>query len=428
MNKKTGTIFLALAAALLMNGSLFSNVFSKRGNITRLTRSGNNSVHYPCLSDDGQWMLYVLKTENGEKTTQSLRIMNVDTGQEKKLFQDKQSVAPRPYEGVSLLIGTKPPVLSGDGRVAVFLMSLDQPENILDHYLAVINTDGTGLKILSFPIESLHEKDWKSLDFKGDEWERIAHYAASSDGTRVACVMKGHLGPARYGNASAIIRIDLRSGEKKTILGPDFTGQQWVWESHPSCPLLGGGWAFGISGAGDKILFGAQSSEDKLDYDLYLSNWEGTRIQKITDFHDRWFSLAELSEDGKKVVFYYAGMKKQGMGTYVVDSQGSSVRYLKSMLSPKVEFYDLSGNGKYIVYKLIYDGAFLDCDTGEGGIIFDSDTQGYVSGLIPMDFPQYPAFWGPKIISYDGSKIIISGIPEGKRNPEFYLLRFVTGQ
>jgi Tol biopolymer transport system component len=426
--KKTGKTFIALAIIFLGSGYLFSDVYKNQGYIVRLTHSGNDSVHYPCLSDDGQWMLYELATKNGEEIIKSLKIMHIDTGEEKELFQDKKTVAPDPYENVPLLIGTKPPMLSGNGRVAVFVLSLGQPENILDHYLAMVNTDGTGFKIISFPMDALQEKDWKALKFESSEWERISHFAVNSDGSRVACVMKGHLGPVRYGNAGAIVLVDTNTGEKKTILAPDFNGQQWEWTAHPSQPLLGGGWAFGISGSGDRILFGAQSSDDKLDYDLYLSDWEGSQIQKITDFHDRWFSLAELSVDGKKVVFYYTGTKKQGMGTYSVDSTGSSIRYLESPLSPTVEFYDLSGNGRYIVYKLIYDGVFLDCETGDGEILFDRDTQGYVSGVIPMDFPQFPAFWGPRIMSHNGARIIISGIPEGKQFPEFYLLSFETKQ
>jgi hypothetical protein len=423
-NSKTGHIFIILTVAFLAAGSLFSDVFDNQGRIRRLTHSGNNSVHFPSLSDDGHWMLYVLETSTGEDITKSLRIMNVDTGEETELFEDGKWAAPEPYEGLALHLGTKPPMLSGNGQRAVIVLSLDQPENILDHYLAVLNTDGTGSKIFSFPIEALQEKDWEALDFAGNEWERISHYAVNSDGSRVACVMKGHLGPIRYGNAGALIFVDTETGEQKTVLAPDFNGLQWEWTSHPSQPLLGGGWAFGMNGSGDRILFGAQSSDDKLDYDLYLSDWEGTRVTKITDFKDRWFSLAELSQDGTKVVFFYTGKKKQGIGTYMIDSEGSELVYLKSSLSPKVDYYDMSGNGKYILYKYIYDGILLDCETGEGRVAFDQNTPGYVSGLVPMDIPKFPAFWGPRIMSLDAQRILISGIPEGKQDPEIFLLSF----
>ncbi len=426
MKNKTGHIFIALAIAFFVTGSLFPDVFDNQGHIRRLTHSGNNSVHFPCLSDDGHWMLYVLETANGEEIIKSVRIMNIDKGEEIELFQDGKWAAPEPYEKLSLHLGTKPPLLSGNGRRAAFVLSLGQPENILDHYLAVINTDGTGLKIFSFPIAILREKDWKAMDFAGNEWERISHFAVNSDGSRVACVMKGYLGPIRYGNAGAIVLIDTESGEQKTILAPDFNGKQWEWTSHPSRPLLGGGWAFGLSRSGDRILFGAQSSDDTLDYDLYLADWEGIRITKITDFQDRWFSLAEMSQDGTKVVFFYTGKKKQGIGTYMIDVERSELVYLRSPLTQKIEYYDMSGNGRYILYKNIYDGIVLDRETGAGQIAFDQNTPGYVTGLVPMDFPRFPAFWGPRIMSLDAKRILISGIPEGKRNPEIYLLSFET--
>ncbi|UCE42598.1 MAG: hypothetical protein JSV17_06490 [Candidatus Aminicenantes bacterium] len=426
MRKKIGMISIVLIVIVLMTGPVYSDVFPNQGRIKRLTHSGNNTVHYPCLSEDGKWMLYVLEISNGEEITKSIRLMNIDTGKETELFRDKSKMAQEPYENISLLIGTKPPVLSGDGRVAFFVLSLDKPENILDHYLAMINTDGTGFRVFSFPIEDLQGKDWKTLDFKGNEWERISQFAVSFDGGHVACVMKGHLGPVRYGNASAIIMINTRNEEKKTIFAPEFTGKQWEWTSHPSRPLLGGGWAFGINGSGDRILFGAQSSDDNLDYDLYLADREGTQVKQLTNFHDRWVSLAELSQDGKKVVFYYTGKKKQGIGTYIVNLDGGEIAYLHSSISPKVEFFDLTGNGKYILYKHIYDGIILNLETGEEGIAFDKNTQGYVSGLVPMDFPRFPAFWGPHIMSDDGTKILLAGIPEGKKSPEFFLLSFET--
>jgi dipeptidyl aminopeptidase/acylaminoacyl peptidase len=426
MNKKIGNISMALGVIFLVTGTLSSDVLTNQGYIKRLTHSGNNSVQYPWLSDDGQWMLYVQENDTGEEITRSIRLMDVDTGKETELFQDKKIAAPEPYEEVTLLVGTKPPMLSGNGRVAVFVLSLDQPENILDHFLAITNTDGTGFKIISFPIESLQGKDWNSLDFQAKEWERISHYAVNSDGSRVACVMKGHLGPIRYGNASAIILIDTHSGKQKTILAPELNENQWEWTGFPSRPLLGGGWAFSINGSGDKILFGAQSSDDQLDYDIYLSDWEGSQIKKITDFHDRWFSLAELSRDGKKIALFYTGKKKQGIGTYLLRSDASELEYVESRISPRVEFFDLSGNGQYIVYKHIYNGVLLDIETGEEGVAFDKNTQGYVSGLIPMDFPRFPAFWGPHIMSHDGTRILLAGIPEGKKNPELYLLNFET--
>jgi hypothetical protein len=135
-----------------------------------------------------------------------------------------------------------------------------------------------------------------------------------------------------------------------------------------------------------------------------------------------------MSQNGKKVVAYYTGKKKQGIGTYIVSTEESAIAYLQSPTSTKVEFFDLTGNGKVILYKHIYDGVFIDLETGDGGTVYDKNTPGYVSGLVPMDFPRFPAFWGPRIASQEGTRILLAGIPEGKKNPEFFLLSYETKQ
>ncbi len=402
--------------------SLYPDRSEDRGLITRITHSGNNMVHYPCLSDDGQWMLYVLEIKNGEEIIKAVKIMNIENGKETELFRDRQLKAPDPYQGTALLVGSKPPVLSGNARVAVFSLSLDQPEGILDHYLAVIDTDSSNLRIIPFPIEALREKDMKAFDFKTDEWERVSNYAASWDGSRIACAVKGYSGPVRYGNASSIILLDVLRMEQKTILEPVFNGKQWEWSSTPCRPLTGGGWAFGMSGSGGKVLFGAQASEDSTDYDLFLYDWDRSESRKITDFHDRWFNLAELSQDGEKVIFFYSGKKKQGIGTYVVNTDGSSLKLLQSRLTSRIEFSDLSGNGRFILFKNIYKGIILDLQTNQEWVAFDESTPGYIRGLVPMDFPKYPAFWTPRFMNHTGERILLVGPPLGKETPEVFLL------
>lgn len=390
--------------------------------IRRLTHSGNNVVRYPCLSEDGRWMLYIVEIKNGKETTNAVRLMNVNSGKERELFRDGENTAPTPYEEISLTIGTKPPVLSGDGSVAVFSLSLSKPAFILDHYLAVVNTDGTNFRIINFPFDVLKGKDLKSLDFTSSDWERVSNYTISSDGTRIVCVVKGHLGPRRYGSPSGIILLDILSKKQRTILAPDFNGSEWTWSSIPRRPLSGGGWAFSLSGNGQWLLFGAQSSEDKNDYDLYITNWNGKKITRLTDFHDRWFSLADISYDGKKIVFSYNGKGKNGMGTYEVNIDGSGLKLLKSRIAPRVEFFDMSGNGRYILFKHIYKGMILDLVNGVEKVAFDEQTPGYITGIVPMDFPRIPAFWEPKIISLAGDKALLIGPPQGKETPEIYIL------
>ena len=428
MNKKR--VFMTITSILicLTVSSVTFTQSKERGRIKRLTHSGNHTPSYPCLSEDGQRMIYVLEEKNGDEITKAIKIMNLENGIEAELFRDKQLKAPDPFQDISLLVGSKPPVLSGNGQVAIFSLSLDQPANILDHYLALINTDGTNLRIVPFPIEALQNKDMKTLDFKSDEWERITNYALSWDGNRIACAVKGHLGPIRYGNASAVILLDTLRLEQKTLLGPDLRGDQWEWPSPPLRPLMGGGWAFGIDGSGSKVLFGAQSTEDETAYDLFIYEWETNKQIKITDFGDRWFSLAEISQEGDKVVFFYTGKKKQGIGTYVVRTDGSGLKQLKSRFVSSLEFSDLSGNGRYVLYKNIYKGMALDLETGKEWEVFDENTPGYIRGLVPMDFPRYPAFWAPRFMSQDGEKILLVGPPLGKDTPEIYLLSMETQQ
>jgi len=428
MNKKR--IFMTMASVLicLTVSSVSFTHSQERGQIKRLTHSGNHTPTYPCLSEDGQRMIYVLEKKNGDEITKSIKIMNLESGIEAELFRDKQLKALDPFPNVSLLVGSKPPVLSGNGQVAIFSISLDQPSNILDHYLGVINTDGTNMRIVSFPIEALQDKDIQSLDFKSDKWERITNYDLSWDGNRIACAVKGHLGPISYGNASAVILLDTLRLEQKTLLGPDFRDEQWEWSSPPLRPLLGGGWAFGIDGSGSKVLFGAQSTEEETAYDLYIYEWETNKQKRLTDFRDRWFSLAEISQEGDQVIFFYTGKKKQGIGTYVVRTDGSGLKQLKSRFVSSIEFSDLSGNGRYILYKNIYKGMVFDLETGKERDVFDENTPGYIRGLIPMDFPRYPAFWAPRFMSQDGEKILLVGPPLGKDTPEIYLLSMETQQ
>jgi len=393
-----------------------------RGEIRRLTYSGNNVVEYPCLSDDGRWMLFIMEIKDGEETTKTVMVMNVEDGKERELFRDRINKAPAPFGDILLRVGSKPPILSGNGRVAVFSLSLGEPVNILDHYLAIINTDGTNFQVIPFPIDALKGKDLKSLDFTSGDWERVSNYAVSSDGGRIACVLKGHLGPRRYGNPSGIVFLDNLNRKQRTILAPGFNGKEWIWSSLPRRPLSRGGWAFGMSGNGQRIVFGAQSSPDKNDYDLYATNWDGKEMKRITDFQDRWFSLADISHDGEKVVFFYNGRKKQGIGTYTVNTDGSGLQYLESKVAPRVELFDMSGNGRYILFKHIYKGMILNLYTGGEMVVFDEETPGYISGLIPMDFPRFPAFWGPRIMSFKGDRVLLVGPPQGKETPEIYML------
>lgn len=414
-----------VVAAVLLLWATASSIFSSlrpASRILRLTHSGNNVASFPCLSEDGRRMAYVLEIKDGEKSLKSIRVMDLSSSEDKELFRDNTRQGLPPFGKAKLRVGTKPPVLSGDGSVAAFALSVGEPEPVSDHYLALAQVDGSALDIFAFPVASLLERDLKRLDLKTGDWERVSTYALSDDGLRLACVVKGHLGPLRYGQPSGIIIVDLRTREQRTLLAPDFMEDVWQWTTYPSRPLTGGGWAFGLSGNGEKIVFGAQSSEDPLDYDLYIAEWDSDRIQRITDFHDRWFSQADISEDASRVVFFYSGQKKNGIGTYLVDV-GGDLKFLDSPLTPQLEFLDLSGSGRHLLFKHIYRGMMRDLVTDQETVVFDENTPGYASGITPMDYPPFPSFWTPRIIDGAAKTVLLVGPPTGRESPEIYLLR-----
>lgn len=416
-----------LKTVLLFSLAIFpleSEGLGLNGVIKRLTYSGNNSVHYPSLSDLGHKVLYVLEIEDDEKSFKNIQVLDVVTGEQRELFKDGTKPAPPPFSDSFLFVGTKPPILSGDGRIAVFSLNLGEPLNIPDHYLAVVHTDGTSFKLFSLPIKALEGRDLKSDDFLSTDWERLSYYAVSTDGSRIACVVKGHHGPSRYGNPSGIIVFDTKTEKQQTLLAPDFVEKKWTWTDTPMRPLTGGGWGFGLSGNGQKIIFGAQSSSKKTDYDLYSMDWTGEKLTKITNFQDRWFSLVDISQDGHQILFYYTGQKKQAIGSYLFQEDSQDITYLQTSSGSRIEFFDMSGNGRFIAYLQGYTGKILDTQTGIDTIAFDENTEGYATGIAPMDFPRIPSFWCPKILSHSGDRLLLVGFPPGRTSPEIYMLYF----
>jgi Tol biopolymer transport system component len=396
------------------------------GQIRRLTRSGNATAKYPCLSSDGQKMLYTLEIKENDEETKAIKFMNLEDGTETELFRDGTQPGPSPYEGSFVQVGSKPPVLSGNGKTAAFTLSVDGSLNLKDHFLAVMPTDGSGIWITSFPIQSLEGVDLKSSEFESGDWERVASYSISADGTRIVCLMKGHLGPRRLGSASGIILLDVAAKKQTTLLAPEFKTEGWIWTSFPRQPSTGGGWAFCMSEDGRTLVFGAQTSDDPNDYDLYTAQWTSREIRRLTDFSDRWFSLADITQDGQAIFFFYTGQKQQGIGTYRINRDGTGLTYLKSRITPRVDFCDVSGDGRFVLYKNIYQGKRLDLRTGEEIVAFSDKMRGYVQGSLPMDLPQFPSFWRPQIINVSGNRILLIGPPQGKDSPEIYLLTIDT--
>jgi len=419
-------IILAIIIFCALHATSMTAVDNTEGQIRRLTRSGNNVAKYPCLSSDGQTMLYTLEIKESGEEARAIKIMNLGDGTETELFRDGTQPAPSPFEEGFLRVGSKPPILSGNGKIAVFTLSIDGPLNLQDHFLAVLSTDGSEFWMTSFPIQNLVGVDLKSNEFKNGDWERVANYALSADGNRIACLVKGHLGPRRFGSASGIIFLDVATKKQTSLLAPEFKADGWTWPSFPRRPSTGGGWAFCMSEDGQTVVFGAQSSDDPNNYDLYTVQWMSKDIEQLTDFNDRWFSLADITQNGQEVLFFYNGRKKQGIGTYRINRNGTGLIYLESHFAPRIEFFDMSGDGRFAIFKNIYQGKKLNLQSGEEIVAFSDKTEGYVQGITPMDFPYFPSFWRPQIMSTSGKEVLLVGPPQGKDSPEIYLLTIDT--
>jgi len=427
--KKTNGFRLIIVLSLIIiagYGSSFGQIYTAKSQIVRITRSKDAIVKYPALSNDGEKLLYLSETRdlsNPEVKIKSIKIINADGTEEKVLFTDRTIRAPSPHDQSYLLCGTRPPLLSGDGTKAIFSLSINERFSLNDHYLGVVNTDGTGFRALELKNVALSSINWKEKGFKDDTWSRISNYAVSNNGRRLVLIIKGHNGPRRFGFPSGLMVMHSDGQNQMTLFSPDFEEERWVWRSYPRKPYTEGGWAFALSGNGEKILIGAQSSVEKDDYDLYLMNWEGSALKKITDFRDRFFTLADLSNDGQQIVFFYGGKKRQGIGTYIISSDGTGLEYLKSIVADRVDFEDMDSKGKRILYRHKNSGILMDLESKKETIIFHPKTPGYASSEGHfMDFPNFPSFWNPHIMTED--EVIITGTPKGRVWREFYLLTF----
>lgn len=422
IRKKALFIAAAAWAVLSLPFGLFPLQERTESAIQRATFTKNIAVLYPGMNGDGSRIVYIGEDTREDTAVRSVRLWDIPSETETVLFEDGKTKAPESLEGIALAVGSKPPVISGDGRTAVVSLSSVEPELILDHYLAVFSTENGTFDVFPFSFPSMKKSVLEESELQSLEWDRVASYALSADGKTAACVVKGHIGPSRFGTSSAVVFLDLEKKTERWLMAPRLEKNAWEWTSYPASPLAGGGWAFCLSGNGRTAVFGARSSEDPLDYDLYTADTSDGKIARLTDFNDRWFSLADISYDGGRIAFYYTGGKKQGQGTYIVNRDGSGLRFLTSKSAPEVELYDMSSDGRIILFKNVYTGLLLNVDTGEETTAFDEKTPGYVSSAYPMDFPQIPSFWTPVFCSRDAERVLLTGIPEEKSKPEAYIL------
>ena len=312
---------ISLFLSLGTSGAAYGEALVKKGKIQRLTVSKDEAVNYPSMDAAGTTVIYRAERigPKGEKI-RSLHLLRGEDLKPRALFTDGTLKAPKPHADHFLLCGTKPPILSGDGRKAVFSLSLGIPLFIEDHYLGVINADGSDLRVIPLKNDAIAGIDWKQWGFADDLWRTISQYRISHDGKWIACLVKGQQGARELGPPSGIVVVQSDGAVQMTLMQPKLERTGWRWEGFPRRPFTGGGWVFDLSGDGKKILFGAQSSIEKKDYDLYTIGTDGKGLQRLTDIKDRWFVRGDLSDDGRVACFFYSGKKLDGPGTYLVGS------------------------------------------------------------------------------------------------------------
>jgi hypothetical protein len=396
--------------------------------LQRLTFSKDDVVSHPSMDEAGRLVVYrqeALDIEKGGKTA-SIRVLDVERMISKVIFSDRTVQAPAPHDGQLLVCGTKPPVISGDGRKVAFSAGLGTPIFLDDHYLCVANSDGTDLKVIPIRNEELAAKDWKKLGFLSDEWRTISQYRISDDGQHIACLVKGHLGARDVSMPSGVLVVRSDGSGQRTLLAPKWKERQWSWEEgFPRNPFTNGGWVFELSGDGKKLVFGAQSSAEAEDYDIYLMALDGKGLEKIAAIRDRWIVRGDVSRDAKTMAFFYSGRKMEGMGTYALDFGKKGLHLLRSKATDRVDFREMSSDGRKILHRVQGVGLFAIGSDGSEIQIFDErsdQVQGIKGGV---DFPSFPSFWGPRFVSSRGDRILLEALPVGKDRKEIFMARIV---
>lgn len=396
--------------------------------LQRLTFSKDDVVSHPSMDEAGRLVAYrqeALDVQKGEKIA-SIRVLDVDRVSSKVIFTDRTVKAPAPHDGQLLVCGTKPPVISGDGRKVAFSVSLGAPLFLEDHYLCVANADGTDLRVIPLRNEELAARDWKGLGFLSDQWRSVSQYRISDDGQDIACLVKGHLGAREVSMPSGILVVRTDGSGQRTLLTPKWKDRDWSWEGYPRNPFTNGGWVFELSGDGRKLVFGAQSTAEKEDYDLYIMPSDGKGLEKMVTIKDRWIVRGDVSRDARTMVFFYSGRKMEGMGTYALEFGRKGMHQVLSKVTDRVDFREMSSDGKRIFHRVQGVGLFvIQADGSEFQIVDErsSALQGIKSGL---DFPGFPSFWGSRFVSAKGDRILLEAVPIGKDRKELFLARLVT--
>jgi hypothetical protein len=396
-----------------------------KGEFVRITFTRDEVLKYPSMDREGHMVVYRSEKVDtkGEKRS-SVEVISPGDKKPKLLFEEGRVRAPKPMDGHFLILGTKPPVISGDGKKVVFSLSLGAPLFIDDHYLGVVNTDGTDFRVIEIVNEEIKKGDFEKWGFTDNKWRTISQYRITDDGKTIACLVKGHMGGRKVSTTSAIVLVSSDGSSQKTLIAPRLEGEGWVWDGYPRNPFLGGGWIFDLTGDGKGLIFGAQSGPERTDYDIYFMEIDGKKIKKLTDIKDRWFVRGAISSDGKVFCFFYSGKKLNGIGTYILDSGMDKPIYLRSRIIDRVSFEAISGNGKRVFYRASEGGlAFTDLVNGNEGLIKQEGLNGPNGLREEVSFPSIPSFWSPRFVSMRGDKLLLEAYLGTKDKKEIFLLR-----
>ncbi len=394
--------------------------------VSRIINAGlTERVLYPTMDGKGKFLIYyrdrLLKAGG---SVRSLFVYDREQKQEKRLFKSGVKAAPAPFKGEKLIISQNPPKISTKGDKVIFPLSLSGANSPTNHYLGLVNLDGSGFIALSLKIEALETIDWKKLGFKGPFWERFSAYDISADGKTIACVVKGDLGPGTYRQPSAIAIINTDTLKVKYFLAPTWQKGEWKYSRLPMKVLTGGGWSFDLDDRGELLLFGGKPTPKKGEYDLYLLDTSNGNVSRLTDFLDRPFARGKLMA-GKKVFFFYGGAKKEGVGTYFINPNKPKSFYFGGKGSRSF-LQGFGAGGENLYYTSGDRGAVYNLKSGLETTIFKrGNLIGINSNIQPCEgwrFPFYPSGFTPTIATAGGSRFLATAICEQGQTPQFFLI------
>jgi TolB protein len=202
------------------------------------------------------------------------------------------------------------PSISGDGKKVTF---------VSDSQLYIINSDGTGLKLLSSNAQDVS--------------------SVSADGNKVAFIATG-------ANQSQPLLIDSNGTELTKVSAELLSAANYAMR-------LGTHSAVSLSGNGNKMVF--TSNNPSFRDDLYIINADGTGLLNL--YHNVT-TMISTSYDGNKIAFVSYG-SNNNFSLCVVNSDGTE----GSLLSSNAEPYSgisISADGKKIAFSYMREfGTFV---------------------------------------------------------------------